>query len=123
MVADTSVIIDHLRSKDKLNSRFYQILDEPQLSISAITSYELYLGATSKEKETDIQALVKPIIILPVTDEIAIAAAKIYLQLRRKNKLIEFRDIFIAATCIVHELPIVTLNKKHFQRIDGLIIF
>ncbi len=34
--------------------------------------------------------------------------------------MIEFRDIFIAATCMVHELPIVTLNKKHFKCIDGL---
>lgn len=29
-------------------------------------------------------------------------------------------NIFIAATCIVNELPIVTLNKKHFERIKGL---
>lgn len=34
--------------------------------------------------------------------------------------MIEFRDIFIAATCIVNGLPIVTLNKKHFKRIAGL---
>lgn len=34
--------------------------------------------------------------------------------------MIEFRDIFIAATCIVNELPIATLNKKHFKHIEGL---
>ena len=28
--------------------------------------------------------------------------------------------VFEAASCIVHELPIVTLNKKHFKRIEGL---
>ena len=37
--------------------------------------------------------------------------------------MIEFRDIFIAATCIENNLPIVTLNKKHFERIAGLDIF
>jgi len=34
--------------------------------------------------------------------------------------MIEFRDIFIAATCIVNDLPVRTLNKKHFDRITGL---
>jgi tRNA(fMet)-specific endonuclease VapC len=34
--------------------------------------------------------------------------------------MIEFRDIFIAATCIVNELPLITLNKKHFKRIEEL---
>jgi tRNA(fMet)-specific endonuclease VapC len=31
--------------------------------------------------------------------------------------MIEFRDIFIAATAIVNEMPVKTLNLKHFQRI------
>lgn len=43
-----------------------------------------------------------------------------YHVLRTRNQMIEFRDIFIAATCLVHDLPIVTLNKKHFKRIDDL---
>ncbi len=34
--------------------------------------------------------------------------------------MIEFRDIFIAATCLVYELPILTFNKRHFKRIKGL---
>ncbi|MGN7205873.1 type II toxin-antitoxin system VapC family toxin [Pedobacter sp. SAFR-022] len=47
-------------------------------------------------------------------------AAELYHKLRLSNQMIEFRDIFIAATCLVHELPIITFNKKHFERIDGL---
>jgi len=34
--------------------------------------------------------------------------------------MIEFRDIFIAATCMVNNLPVKTLNKKHYDRIEGL---
>jgi tRNA(fMet)-specific endonuclease VapC len=36
--------------------------------------------------------------------------------------MIEFRDIFIAATCIVNGFPVKTLNKKHYGRIKGLSI-
>lgn len=39
---------------------------------------------------------------------------------RKKNKIIEFRDIFIAATAITNDMPLSTLNVKHFERIDDL---
>ena len=29
-------------------------------------------------------------------------------------------DLFIAATAITHNLPIATLNRRHFERIDSL---
>jgi len=48
---------------------------------------------------------------------VAVKAAQIYHSLKSNNQLIEFRDIFIAATCVVNDQPIVMLNKKHFQRI------
>lgn len=35
-------------------------------------------------------------------------------------EMIEFRDIFIAATCIIHDLSVKTLNSKHYGRIAGL---
>lgn len=47
-------------------------------------------------------------------------AAEIYHNLRRRNLLIEFRDIFIGATAITFQLPIKTLNLDHFQRIESL---
>ncbi len=34
--------------------------------------------------------------------------------------MIEFRDIFIGATAIVHNLPLKTTNTKHFERIKEL---
>jgi predicted nucleic acid-binding protein len=59
-------------------------------------------------------------IILPFDDEVSIKASEIYHELKKRNELIEFRDIFIAATCLVHKLSIMTSNKKHFERIKGL---
>jgi len=80
------------------------------------------MGATNPEKEKDIHTLTDGLYILPFDDEIALKAGRIYHELRKKNQLIEFRDIFIAATCLIHELPLATLNKRHFERIEGLIV-
>lgn len=122
MVVDTSIIIQHIRTKDKFSTIFYRYINQNEVFISLVTLYELHIGATTIGKEDNIQTLLQGINILPFTDLIALKAAKIYRQLKTKNQLIEFRDIFIAATCITQKLPIVTLNKKHFERIEGLAI-
>ncbi len=120
MVIDTGIFIEHLRAKDKLNTTLYLLPNNGELFISSVSLYELYMGAFTKEKENDIRSLTEDIQVLPFTDGVAIKAARLYHQLKKQNNLIEFRDIFIAATCIVNELPLVTLNKKHFNRIGEL---
>ena len=78
------------------------------------------MGATNQEKEQNVEVLVAGLIVLPFTKVASKKAAEIYHVLRLNNRMIEFRDIFIAATSIVNNLPIVTLNKKHFERVAGL---
>jgi predicted nucleic acid-binding protein len=56
--------------------------------------------------------------------DIAVAKVAVTLNkdLKRKRNLIDIADLFIAATAIANNLPFATLNRKHFERIDGLII-
>jgi tRNA(fMet)-specific endonuclease VapC len=122
MVIDTSIFIEFLRSKQKENTVLYNLPENIRHSLSSVTLFELYMGATSSEKESDILKSTDELAILPFNDEIAVKAGRIYQELRKKNQLIDFRDIFIAATCLVHNLELVTLNRKHFERIDGLIL-
>lgn len=71
----------------------------------------------------DVKNITEDLSILPFTDEVALKAGEIYHRLRTAYQIIEFRDIFIAATCLTFNLPIATLNKKHFERVDQLRIF
>ncbi|RZF59786.1 type II toxin-antitoxin system VapC family toxin [Sphingobacterium corticibacterium] len=120
MVADTGIFIEHLRAKDKLSTTLYKIADGTEIYLSSVTLYELHMGAITPEKVKDVEIITESFVTLPFTDQIAQKAAEIYHVLRKRNQMIEFRDIFIAATCLVHDLSIVTLNKKHFKRIDNL---
>jgi len=122
MVIDTSLFIEFLRSKQKENTKLYNLPDNTSYYLSSVTLFELFMGATSPEKEKDIHTLTDELNVLPFDNEVALKAGQIYQELRKKNQLIEFRDIFIAATCLVHELPLATLNKKHFERIEGLML-
>lgn len=120
MVIDTSVFIDFLRKKDKTNTILYSISEVVPLAISSVTLYELLMGATDNKKLYDIQLLTEDLLVLPFDDRVATKSGEIYQKLRRENKMIEFRDIFIAATCMVYQMPLKTLNIKHFERIHGL---
>lgn len=39
------------------------------------------------------------------------------IDLRIRGAMIELTDIFIAATALVNNLPIKTLNIRHFERV------
>lgn len=123
LVIDTSIFIEFLRTKNKDLTTLKKIPKNTIISISTVTLYELYMGATNTEKKNDVELLTRNIPIISFEKEIAIKAAEIFLQLKKSNQLIEFRDIFIAATSIIHKTPLLTLNKKHFINIPDIELF
>jgi len=117
---DTSILIDYYRKKDKSKSLFFRLTEKYALfTVSAITKYELYIG-NSKEQDDFWDNFFSQITVLPFDTKTAKKAVEIYKQLKRDNKLIEVPDILIAGTVLQNNLPLATLNKKHFERIKGL---
>jgi predicted nucleic acid-binding protein len=47
-------------------------------------------------------------------------ASKVKMKMQRRGKGISDDDLFIAAYCLKHNLPLVTNNKRHFIEIEGL---
>lgn len=93
-MVDTSILIDYFRKTEKSNSI------EPQISF-----WEEVLIQTK---------------VLPFDKYVVKVAVEINNNLKRKRKQIGIADIFIGATAINYRLPIATLNRKYFDRIDGL---
>lgn len=58
--------------------------------------------------------------ILPFDESCSEIAKEIYLNLLNQNKIIDIADILIGSTALNYNLPIATLNVKHFSRIEGL---
>lgn len=120
MVVDTSIFIDHLRSKNKSTTALSQMPIENGVYISPVTLYELYMGATSLQKWNDVDKITKDLLLLDFSHDVAKKSARIFQDLKKKNNVIEFRDIFIGATALCHNLSVFTLNKRDFSRIKGL---
>jgi predicted nucleic acid-binding protein len=71
-------------------------------------------------KYQDIETICQNIEVVDFNLPISKIASEIYRDLRKRNKLIEFRDILIGATAIAEQISIVTNNKKHFERIQNI---
>lgn len=91
------------------------------LCISSITEYEIYTGATLGQMEFWNTFLEKTEVV-PFDKSVAKVAVGLNRDLKRKHKLIDIADLFIAATAIANDFPFSTLNRKHFDRIDELVI-
>jgi predicted nucleic acid-binding protein len=122
VLVDTSILIDLFRKTDKANSALVSLVRQGYIyCISAVTEYEIYTGTTSEQVDFWDDFLEKANVLV-FDQTVAKVAVDLNKDLKRKRKLIDVADLFIAATAISNNLPLATLNKKHFDRIDGLTI-
>ncbi len=94
-------------------------------TFSVITNFEILRGL--KIKNANRQITTFGLIRLQskeiqLTDSIISRAADIYADLYKRGLLILDADILIAATALENNLPVVTNNESHFNRISGLMI-
>lgn len=120
ILVDTSILIDFFRKTDKSNSVLIGLVKKGYtFKISAITEFEIYSGA-NKIQLPFWNKLLEKIEILAFDKDVVKVAVELNNALKLKRKQIDIADLFIAATAVNNKLPIATLNKKHFERIDNL---
>jgi tRNA(fMet)-specific endonuclease VapC len=119
VLIDTSILIDHLRRTKKDRTTFYLAARRYECVVSAITEFEFRAGSTVTNHEF-VAALLALTPVLPLDSACVSAAVTIYRDLRASNQLIALPDLLIAATAVAHQLPLLTLNLSHFERIGSL---
>jgi len=120
ILIDSCLFIEHMRIKNKTNTALANVLRlGSDLFISTVVEYEVELGMTQFHQELW-NSLRRRLKILPFESQMAMMACKIKHDLKAKGIQIEVADLFIAATAVVNELPLATLNRKHFESVDGL---
>lgn len=120
ILVDTSILIDYFRKSDKSKSKLISLTRAGYtFQICVITEYEIYSGATAAQ-EGYWKEFLDRFEVLNLDSAAANEAVKINKLLKVKSKQIAHSDLFIAAIAIANNLHLVTLNRKHFERIDGL---
>ena len=121
VLIDTSILIDHLRKGDKDRTTFFRAAQRFDCLVSAITEFEFRVGSTAANRDF-VSALLDLTPVLPFDSPCVRAAAGIYGDLRAVNRMIALPDLFIAATAVAHDLPLLTLNLTHFERVSTLTV-
>ncbi|MCB0759201.1 MAG: type II toxin-antitoxin system VapC family toxin [Flavobacteriales bacterium] len=123
VLVDTSVLIDYFRRKDKGRALLHKLAEDGcTLKLSVITEFEVYVGATTDQLEYWDQVL-EHIEVLPLGSREVRRAASIQAEMKRQRKQAALPDLFIAATALEADLPVATLNKKHFETLPGIRLF
>lgn len=125
-VVDTSVVVDIDRGE--AGPRVSKLDEEGRHAISAVTLTELRVGVNNTyEPGTDAHAeaveklerLCSRFELLPVTRPVSIKAADVIADLRRRGaRLDDLHDVYVAATACTNQLPVLTANVDHFERIE-----
>jgi hypothetical protein len=122
VIVDTSVLVEKIRMRkgcfDKLIDNFE--LGRCELRTSSVVLTELWIGASMNFKSSisDIEKILRPIVITAIDGEIGKKAG----ELIRKKQANGF-DALIAATALVYNAELATLNSKHFSNIKGLKLY
>ena len=119
VLIDTSVLIDHLRSKDKSNTFLIRVLESSTYAyISVLTLAELYSGKSVWEKEEvrkEVEQLVSQLNRLGISESISRFSG--YLNAKFNLPLV---DALIAATCYEHKLTLATLDHDLLNKELGI---
>jgi predicted nucleic acid-binding protein len=124
---DTDWIVDILNGQEKAIHIVLE-LAPAGLAVSIITYGELYEGAAFAHDPTPalagLRSFLKGKAILPLTQLIMERFAHVRGSLPRSiRQQIGDLDILIAATCLEHNLTLLTRNLKDFQQIPNLKLY
>jgi tRNA(fMet)-specific endonuclease VapC len=122
-LVDTDWVINYIRARPAIVSRLGEL--QPQgLGISIISLAELYEGVfNSRDPDGDGQDLadfLRGVTVLGIDADIAQLFGRERGRLRTAGMMIGDFDLLIGATAVHNNLTLLTNNRSHFERIDGL---
>jgi len=93
-------------------------------AITFVTVGELFRGAVharwGARRTTELTGWLARLVALPADQAVARRWGEITGEALRAGRPLPANDAWIAACCLTHEVPLATLNARHFAHVDGL---
>lgn len=123
-LVDTDILSMFFRNNPNVVSNFKAYLkNHDKINLSIITFYEILSGLKHRDalKQLDLfLKFTKHNSVLPLTEGSTTISSDLYARLRKVGKMLDDIDVLIAGVAIANNLVLVTHNKDHFKRIEGL---
>jgi tRNA(fMet)-specific endonuclease VapC len=118
MVADTDVLIDYLRGSPQADRVAVDLVRG--LATTVVSRFELLAGARSERQQRAVETLLAALTTLDLDSAAAGRAAAIRRDLAARGAEIGMADCLIAGICLERGAILLTRNRKHFDRVEGL---
>lgn len=126
VLIDSSALIAIERKGTNVSS-YVKGREDEEMFISAVSASELLHGvyrakdpATKARRHAFVEAVLDAFPILEIDLAIARSHAHLWSAMEESGIMIGLHDSWIAATCLVHNLSIVTENVGEFSRVPNL---
>ncbi|TVP82171.1 MAG: type II toxin-antitoxin system VapC family toxin [Puniceicoccaceae bacterium] len=122
LIFDTTFLIDFQRERKRGRAGAHAFLEQNRacLAYLPMVAYGEFAEGFSSLSDRRFLSVVGAFELCPVTTKVAEVYSRICFDLRAKGGLIGNNDLWIAATAVEINLPLVTRNLDHFSRVDGL---
>ena len=119
VLIDTNILIGRFRKEPRAMAALARV-DGASLALCYAVAAELLSGARGKQEYDAMwQELNLSFQLLPFTMKVSVSFRDILAHHAREHG-VHLADHLIAATAIAHNVPLLTLNTKHFKGIKGL---
>lgn len=119
VLVDSDILIQYSRRDDKAAVWLDRTSENTELVISVITQIELIIGSRDRTHLSEVRKFLSQFEILQIDEEISQLAAALIAKYCLSHRL-QLPDAMIAATALVNEIDLATINRKDFRFIEGL---
>lgn len=124
IIVDSNILINFLRGRKEEVELIKSLASEKILGTTDVNAFELYYGAYKSSRQDEelaaVKGLLNSLFLVSTNEDSMEIAGKVMVNLEKRGKSIDMRDLFIGAICLTNSFPLLTKNKKHFENIEGL---
>lgn len=121
VIVDADVIIELLRKNPLAKSFLINEVGSQNIILTCITVAEIQQGANNKENLQQINKVLKQYIVVPIDYSISNIFASLFENFTLSHAS-GIADTLVAATALHYNLPLLSINQKHFKHIPNLIL-
>ena len=121
-IADSDVLIETMRGKEPFASIVSRRLADGLLVTTSVSTFKLWAGAKSDSEKERVRKLLAAIEVVPFDESAALQAASARRDLEALGLPIGTADYLIAGVCLSRGMSLLTNNRKHFERVPGLVL-
>ena len=123
-ILDTDVCVEVLRGNEHVIARRLETREE--IATTWVTASELFYGAAKSKDPDGNAALVTAFLATLPTLSPDLAASRLFgevkTHLQARGESLADADLFIASIALAHDATLVTGNRRHYERIPGVVI-